>query len=174
MRMRLFFKASYLFLKIEGLHLKKRGEIMKKAKDVMNRELITIDSKEQLDKIVELMKKLGIGRLPVLESGELIGVVSRDDILYKEEDAPLPPVIALWDVIIALPQSREFEKKVKKMAGYMAKEIMTTEYLLVEEEDTVKEIVTKMLTKKYSYALVGSKDKLLGIITKSDLINKIY
>ena len=35
-------------------------------------------------------------------------------------------------------------------------------------------VVSEMLDKDYNYALVLENEKLVGIVTKSDLINKCY
>ena len=38
------------------------------------------------------------------------------------------------------------------------------------EEDNLEDVVTEMLNKKISYTLVLENEKLVGIVTKSDLI----
>ncbi len=147
---------------------------MKKIKDVINREVITISPEETLDKIIALMKKKGIGRLPVVENGRILGVVTRDDILIREEKAPLPPVIAFWDLLITLPGNKNFQDKLKKISSYKANELMSEDYLTSGEEDDLEEVVTKMLEEGYPYTLVVERGELRGIITKSDLIYNCF
>lgn len=147
---------------------------MKKIKDVINREVITISPEETLDKIIALMKKKGIGRLPVVENGRILGVVTRDDILIREEKAPLPPVIAFWDLLITLPGNKNFQEKLKKISSYKARELMSENYLVSGEDDDLEEVVTKMLEEGYPYTLVVERDELKGIITKSDLIYNCF
>jgi CBS domain-containing protein len=149
-------------------------KIMKKIKDVINRKVVTISPEETLDKIISLMKEKGIGRLPVVEDGRILGVVTRDDILIREEKAPLPPVIAFWDLLITLPGNKNFQEKLKKISSYKAKELMSEDYLVSGEEDDLEEVVTKMLEEGYPYTLVVEKGELRGIITKSDLIYNCF
>lgn len=147
---------------------------MKKIKDVINREVVTISPEETLDKIIELMKKKGIGRLPVVKDGKILGVVTRDDILVREEKAPLPPVIAFWDLLITLPGNKDFQNKLRKISSYKASDLMSEDYLVSHEEDDLEEVVTKMLEEDYPYTLVVEEEKLRGIITKSDLIYNCF
>ncbi|MCK5779423.1 MAG: CBS domain-containing protein, partial [Psychrilyobacter sp.] len=77
---------------------------MKKISDVMNTDLITIDADLSFEKVLKIMIEKGVGKLPVIENGKLIGVVTRDDVLVRQETAPLPPVVAFWDLLITLPE----------------------------------------------------------------------
>lgn len=147
---------------------------MKKVYDVMEKPVISISKETGFDEIIQLMKTKQVGKLPVIENNRIIGVVTRDDILVKEEKAPLPPIIAFWDLLITLPSNKAFEKKLKKVAGYKAEDIMSDRFLTIEPTDTLDYVVTEILEYDYGYALVVENDELRGIITKSDLIQKIY
>jgi CBS domain-containing protein len=148
--------------------------MMKKVIDVMNKELVTIEPRMSFDDILKLMIEKKIGKLPVVEDEKLIGVVTRNDILIRQETAPLPPMIAFWDLLITLPKNKEFEDKLKKMSAIMAKEIMSTEYLVVKKDDELAIVVTKIVDGDYNYALVVEDEILKGIITKTDLVNKCF
>lgn len=147
---------------------------MKKVNDVINRNIVTISPEETFDKIIEIMKEKNIGRLPVIEDGKVLGVVTRDDLLVREEKAPIPPVIAFWDLLITLPKNKHFQEKLKKISSYKASELMSDTYFICAEEDELEDVVTKMLEEGYSYTLVVEKDNLKGIITKSDLISNCF
>jgi CBS domain-containing protein len=53
----------------------------RRVRDVMTEEVITIASETPLDEAVALMERHQIKRLPVVEGGELVGIVSRADLL---------------------------------------------------------------------------------------------
>jgi len=52
-----------------------------KVSDIMVRDYIFAEKGTDLAKVVEVMSKKGINRVPVLDSGKLIGIVSRADII---------------------------------------------------------------------------------------------
>jgi CBS domain-containing protein len=52
-----------------------------RARDVMTRDVVAIGKEATLAEIVHTLERHGIKRVPVVESGRLVGIVSRSDIL---------------------------------------------------------------------------------------------
>lgn len=147
---------------------------MKKVRDVINREIQTITRETLVGEIVSIMKEKRLGKLPVLDGDKIVGVVTRDDILVKQGKSPLPPVIAFWEIMIALPNSKGFKEKMKKFISFKAEDIMEKDFYTADIDADLEGIVSEMLDKGYNYTLVLENEKLVGIVTKSDLINKCY
>jgi CBS domain-containing protein len=142
---------------------------MKKVKDVVNRNLITVSPSSSFEEVINIMKK-GVGKVPVLENEKVVGIITRDDILVKEGKFPLPPAIAFWEVMITLPGNKEYQEKLNKFSSYKVEDIMSKVKMYSSLEDNLEDVVTEMLNKKISYTLVLENEKLVGIVTKSDLI----
>lgn len=51
------------------------------AADVMTRELIWVDAETPVDSVMQVLTDQRIIRVPVLSGGELVGIVSRGDVL---------------------------------------------------------------------------------------------
>ncbi len=65
-----------------------------RASDVMTEQVIHVSEETPLGDVVALMEKHNIKRLPVLSDGELVGIVSRADLLRAlaaRQAEPLPP-----------------------------------------------------------------------------------
>ena len=58
----------------------------KKVSDVMTKEVINISPKSNLDKAVEIMAEKKIKRLPVVEKGNLVGIITVTDIIANSDD----------------------------------------------------------------------------------------
>ena len=58
-----------------------------KVKEVMSTDLVTTTEEAELKKIEETMIDRHIHHVPVIEDGELVGVVTREDILSNRLDA---------------------------------------------------------------------------------------
>lgn len=147
---------------------------MKKVRDVINRDVQTITRETLVGEIVSIMKEKRLGKLPVLDGDQIVGVVTRDDILVKQGKSPVPPVIAFWEIMIALPNSKGFKEKMKKFISFKAENIMEKDFYTADIDADLEGVVSEMLDKGYNYALVLENEKLVGIVTKSDLINKCY
>jgi CBS domain-containing protein len=53
----------------------------RKAKDVMTRQVISVGADTSLQEIANLLEKHGIKRVPVIENGRLVGIVSRANLV---------------------------------------------------------------------------------------------
>jgi len=61
--------------------------IMKKVKDYMSAPIYVIERNEPIQRARNLMFKYGIGRLPVMEDGRLVGIVTKYDITNRLNQA---------------------------------------------------------------------------------------
>lgn len=143
---------------------------MKTIEEVMTTNLITVDAETNLQELLKIMKEKKVGKLPVIKESEVIGVVTRDDLLLKKETAPLPPILALNDLLITLPSNKKFKEKLDKITAYKAEKLMRKDILKVNKEEALDKVITEILEEEYEFALVLEGKKLIGIITKTNLI----
>jgi CBS domain-containing protein len=54
-----------------------------KIKDAMSKRLVTLDSKTSIQDAAEILERKAIRRLPVLEGGRLVGIVTMTDLLRE-------------------------------------------------------------------------------------------
>ena len=134
---------------------------MKKVRDVINRDVQTITRETLVGEIVSIMKEKRLGKLPVLDGDQIVGVVTRDDILVKQGKSPVPPVIAFWEIMIALPNSKGFKEKMKKFISFKAEDIMEKDFYTADIDADLEGVVSEMLDKGYNYALVLENEKLV-------------
>ena len=62
------------------------------------------------------------------------------------------------------------EEQIRKMVGYRVADIMTSEVVTVDVEETVEEIATIMTRKQVNRVPVTQNGKLVGIVTRRDII----
>ena len=65
----------------------------RRVDEVMTRDVITVTETSPLDTVVQLMERHGIKRVPVIRNGNVVGIVSRANLLYalaalRSADAP--------------------------------------------------------------------------------------
>ncbi|MCS7130771.1 MAG: M50 family metallopeptidase [Archaeoglobaceae archaeon] len=56
-----------------------------RIEEVMSKELLTLSPKERAFEAFRIMSEKGIGRIPVVEDGKLVGIVSRSDLMKIKE-----------------------------------------------------------------------------------------
>ena len=120
-----------------------------KIKEIMTKEIISVDKDEDLKHVLDLMKKHNITKIPVLEDKKLVGIVTDSLIAYK------------------LGSIRKREISTSRMH---ASSVTEKEIDIISPDTDVKKIL-KMVGKPGPTMLpVVEKDKLVGVVTKADLL----
>lgn len=142
------------------------------ARDIMTKDVVTISSDTPVPEIARLMAEQGISGVPVIDSeGCLAGMVSEEDLLLKHSQikAPRMALFGLWVV------PDELVEKAYRSArgGTLAEDIMTREVITFEEEDDVDQIAQMMVKKNINRVPIVRDCKLVGIVTRADILRAI-
>ena len=115
-----------------------------KAEQIMKTKIISIDSGTTIKEAIDRMKKFQISQLPVIDNTKLVGSVSESTIL----DALL------------------------KSKATKVKEIMQESPPIVSKTTSIQ--VVSNLLKHFPMVIVSKEGKLIGLITKTDLLGELY
>jgi acetoin utilization protein AcuB len=128
--------------------------IMKQVKDWMNSHVITVSGSSTLPDAYWLMLENDVRRLPVVEDGVLVGIVTLEDLRRMDPiEAAGFDIIRISNMLAKLPIRRLMTKNPKTIAP---------------AESLVK-AAQLMLRNKISTLPVLDGDELVGIITESDI-----
>jgi acetoin utilization protein AcuB len=129
---------------------------MKKSlvRDWMTPNPITIDPHTTLPEAHKLMKECHIRRLPVVDSGRVVGILTLGDI--REASPSDASSLSIFELNYLL-------------AKLTVQKIMTSEPMVIAPNATIREAAQLMLDHKIGGLPVVENDKLLGIITESDI-----
>lgn len=145
-----------------------------KVKEVMTKNIITAKPETSVKDIADILLKHNIGGVPVVnENDELVGIVTEGDLIVKDIRIHFPTYIQLLDAIIYLGGVKRFEEEFRKAIGATAEQVMTKNVYTVKPEDDVEEAATLMFEKHVSRIPVVEGKKIVGIISKRDIIKSI-
>ncbi|MCX8147301.1 MAG: CBS domain-containing protein [Candidatus Woesearchaeota archaeon] len=116
-----------------------------KAKDIMTQKIISLAPNESIKEAIQKMKKYEISQMPVIAEGKAVGSISESILL---------------DSVIE-------NKRAEKVS-----DVMEDAPPIVSKDSSIK-IVSDML-KYFPMVLIGEKGRLIGIITKSDLLRRVF
>ena len=144
---------------------------MQTAGDIMTREVITVRRETTVRELAELFASHQISSVPVVdEAGELLGIVTETDLVEQDKNLHIPTVISLFDWVIYLESDKKFEKELKKVTGQTVGDIFTEEVLTVTPGDPVSRAADIMTEQRVNAVPVVDGRKLVGIISRIDLI----
>lgn len=144
-----------------------------KARDVMSTEIVTLAPDMPIPQIARLFRRLGITGAPVLEEGEVIGIVTEIDLIARHARPHSPLYLPLLDAKIPLRGRREYQEILRHILGLTARDIMTSPVITVDADADVEEVATRMVESRANPLPVLAGDKLVGIIAHTDLIQHL-
>lgn len=147
---------------------------MLKAKDIMTGDLITVKPTTTIEDLARTLTEHNISGAPVVnDAGDLIGIVTENDLISQNKRLHIPTVMRLFDAFIMLESPSKIEKEIKKMAAITVDDICTKKVITITEDTPVQDIATIMSEKKVHLIPVVEGKKIRGIIGKIDLIKGI-
>jgi IMP dehydrogenase len=118
---------------------------VKRAEELIERKVVSVGPDATVSDVERLMIEHGIGGIPVVHEGKIIGIVSRRDV----------------------------RAIVSRRGGENIQTIMTRRPITAEENITMDRALEVMYTNKVErLPVVNAEGKLLGIITMQDLLEK--
>jgi acetoin utilization protein AcuB len=121
----------------------------------MTKDVITVRPHEKIIDAFELMQREGIRHLPVIDDGELKGLVTDRDIRLA---------------LIPSPLSTAEDRMYHLGALDRVDEIMTTDLITVAPNTTVEEAAKLIAKHKIGAVPVVAQGTLIGILTETDIL----
>lgn len=147
---------------------------MLKAKDIMTTDVITVKPTTTIEDLARTLMEHNISGAPVVnDAGDLIGIVTENDLISQNKRLHIPTVMRLFDAFVMLESPGKIEKEIKKMAAITVDDICTKKVITITEDTPVQDIATIMSEKKVHLIPVVEGKKILGIVGKMDLVKGI-
>lgn len=116
-----------------------------KIEHIMSRDLIVMDINCSIYDVAKTMKEKDIGFIPISEGNSIVGVLTDRDIVVN---------------II--------ENKDEKIKSYINKDLIK-----ININSSIEDAIKLMGTKKVKRLLIEDNNKLVGIISLSDILNNL-
>jgi CBS domain-containing protein len=141
------------------------------AKDIMTEKVITVRPETPLDEFARILIEYRISGAPVVDKdGNLVGIVTENDLINQNKRLHIPTVIRLFDAFIMLESPRKIKDEIKRITAATVWDICTKEVVTVSEDTSLQEIATIMSEKNIHLLPVMRDKSIVGIIGKADII----
>lgn len=129
-----------------------------RIRDWMTADPITAPPTMTLPEALQVMARHNIRRLPIVDKGKLVGMVTRGDLRGAQPSRATSLSIFELHYLVG---------------RIILDEIMTRDPLTVDADATVQDAARLMLQRKISGLPVVSEGQLVGIITESDIFRLV-
>jgi acetoin utilization protein AcuB len=128
------------------------------VRDIMTKNVMTITSDTYVLDAERIMEQNRIGRLPVVDDGKLVGIVTKNDVLQASPTSTTPT------------NQRHLFYLMSKLS---VKEIMKTKILTISPDTPIEKAIAIAQKNKVGSLPVVEGDKVVGILTTNDVFYKI-
>jgi len=145
------------------------------AQDIMTRDVITVRQDMSVRELAQLLSDKKISGAPVIDDqGNLIGIVTENDLVDQKKKVHIPTVMALFDSFVFLENPERLEKDLKKMSAATVGDICTGKVITAKTDTPLDELATTMSEKNvHTLPILDQEGNLAGVIGKSDIIRTI-
>jgi predicted transcriptional regulator len=130
------------------------AKVERTVKDVMHHPVITIHSSDTVRKAIDLMKKNDISQIPVLEKGRIAGSIQESTLMNKIYKSRKPETVLNTHV-------------------YNIMDPVESAFVYANLKTQIDEVLNT-LSSGIPAVLVFEKGRLLGIVTKIDVLSSTF
>lgn len=144
------------------------------ARDIMTAGPMTISPDTKVTDAAKLMVEHNIGALPVVDGDRLVGLVTEGDLIMQDVKLEYPTYIHLLDGFIMYPPSAvRFESELKKAVAATVADVMSADPVTVAADAPIEDVASLLAERDVSRLPVLEDGKLIGIVSKHDIVRAI-
>lgn len=143
------------------------------AREIMTTDVLTFRPDDKVEAAMRAMVDRNVDAAPVVdEAGRLVGMLSNSDLIVQESELHFPTVLSFLGATIEIGH-KHFEEDLRKALGSKVSDVMEAKAVTITPDDTVERAATLMHEKDVSRLPVVSDGKLVGIVSRNDVLRAI-
>lgn len=143
-----------------------------KVSDLMSSEVITVNENHAITHVIGIMEENNIGRIVVMRDSEPVGIITSENISFADIEDPETGV-SVEKVYFVHQVDGKDKKNFRMVSMLTAGDIMSNDLLKISKDEDASLAAEMMIEKDISGIPVVEEDELVGIITKTDIIEGI-
>jgi len=130
----------------------------KPLKKIMKKEILTVSSDDRVIHARRIMIDKDIARLPVVDEGNLVGMISDNEIAFA---------------LAKLKRSFSIGKQKHRLDELYVKDVMKTPAIWTDPNMTISKAASIMLKRNVGALPILKNNKLVGLVSRTDLLKTI-
>lgn len=144
----------------------------KTVADAMSRDPVVVRTETPLNEAIQILAERRISGLPVVDdAGQLVGIISETDLMWRETGVTPPAYIMFLDSVIYLQNPAKHERELHKALGQTVGEVMSSDPISISPDKALKEAAQIMHEKEVRrLPVVDDAGQVIGILTRGDIV----
>lgn len=151
-----------------------------KIKDIMNKRVIKLNPNQTIFSAAKIFIKNHISGAPVVSKNKIVGILSETDIIKfmqtkfpKEFEMHHEPHILSLMLFKFIKEFFHFNQEIKRIRRIKVKDVMSKDVISISPNASIFEAANLMIKHKINRLPVLKKGKIVGIVTRADLIKSL-
>ena len=133
------------------------------ADDIMSQEVFTVHEDMLIRQVAHMILRKRVSAFPVItKNGQLVGILTMTDLFMMINKAFIKKTDA------------EFRSRLKMFRDMTVGNVMTVKVIVIKPKTTLEEIVNLVVRKKIHVFPVMKKNKIVGIVSRTDILNAVF
>jgi CBS domain-containing protein len=145
--------------------------------DIMERDPIAVGRDDDVESVIRVLREHELPGVPVVDgSGTLVGIITENDLILRDEEADLhlPHHLDIMGGVIYLESMKHFEERIKKAFASKAEDMMTPDPTTITPDAPVEDAAKLIAEHKHNRLPVVDDDgRLVGVVTRLDVLDAI-
>lgn len=148
-----------------------------KIKDIMNEHVITITPDATLKEVSDKFAEHNISGMPVVDDDKIVGIITETDILgvmsryVCKDDSTISSGAGLMGCVLENTAScGEYAKSLDALRELKVSDSMKKNVITITSDKPLEDAIAMMASKKINRLPVVENDRLVGILTRNDLV----
>ncbi|MDF9409994.1 CBS domain-containing protein [Pelotomaculum isophthalicicum JI] len=139
-----------------------------------NKKVITVQEDATIEEVAGILTENNISGAPVInKEGNLVGIVTEEDLLHKETNPRTPGFVNILGAFIYINGLERYREDFKKLAANKALEIMTTDVITVDGDTEIEQVAALMVDNDINRVPVVENNSIIGIISRADIVKTL-
>jgi len=144
------------------------------AREVMKSPVVTVKEGTTLAEVARLFQEKDISGVPVVnDAGEMVGIVSEHDVLRRSQELRVAASRDPYGWVsphTSIDDIARFTKGLCTVGETKVEDVMTRRVITVGPDESLESVCRLMLGRKINRVPVVHRGRLVGIITRDDLV----
>jgi CBS domain-containing protein len=145
--------------------------------DIMERDPIAVGRDDDVESVIRVLREHELPGVPVVDgSGKLVGIITENDLILRDEQADLhlPHHLDIMGGVIYVESMKHFEGRMQKAFASKGEDMMTADPITVTPGAPVEEAAKLIARHKHNRLPVVDDDgRLVGVVTRLDVLDAI-